>query len=755
MENKFLLLFSLSFAIFLNIVKAQSTINYTYNGHITVKQSTPLTELKNPFTGGFQQPQFSAIDFNLDGINDLLVFDRGTKMYYTFINDGIINTTSYTYAPQYIAKLPPCNNFCLTYDYNNDSRIDLYVEANGYIKQYRNTSSSTLSFASPDTLSDYNGFSIYSPASNIPSFNDIDNDGDMDILTFDPSGATVNLYKNFRVEQGLTNNEMKYKLVDECWGKFSMTFDLYLGFHCMGNATWPYGDDYKPPPLAPNGGSIHSGSTLLTLDIDSDGDYEAFLGDIFYNYLYFITNGKRDFNYPKDTMIAKDSLYPSIAQRMEVNYFPSAYFLDVDNDNKRDIIIAPNDASGSAKTKNQIYFYKNIGTDRKPIFNLVQKNFLQDGTIDLGSGEAPAFVDIDNDGDDDLFIATDLEYTDNFNYKDVIYYYKNTGTSQNPSFELIDTDFLKLSSKKYYGLKPCFGDLNGDGKKDLLLGETNGYLKYYINTSIGNTISFIENTTQFASFQDRNYTSPFLVDFNHDGKLDLFLGNYDGTISYFINTGTTTNPIFTKSVDSVGKICIRQVDEFRNFYGDAFSTPVVADLDMDGKFDLLIGGKYGLYLYNNIEGKLGDSLILVDTVVRFSKSQLATNKPIGLYATPAIAQLDSDSVLDIMLGNNGGGVSVFSTYDFKSKSGIYDHQNLFNKLNITPNPAMNEVTIEGFDDEIHSLFVYDMTGKEVILETVNKSRKATLDISQLQQGVYFITIFSKNGMTYYGKFIKI
>ena len=79
--------------------------------------------------------------------------------------------------------------------------------------------------------------------------------------------------------------------------------------------------------------------------------------------------------------------------------------------------MAPNDASGASKNKNQIYFYKNTGTDRKPIFTLIQKNFLQESTIDFGGGTAPSFADIDKDGDDDLFLANHGEFTSTLNWK--------------------------------------------------------------------------------------------------------------------------------------------------------------------------------------------------------------------------------------------------------------------------------------------------------------------------------------------------
>ncbi len=754
MTAKYILLLGTLLLVWQKKVSAQNT-RYIYNPRIDVKQGSALAKLKNPFVGGFETPQFSTIDLDLDGTKDLLVFDRGTKMYYTFLNDKIMNMVSYTYAPQYIAKLPVCQNFCLTYDYNNDGKMDLYVEANGYIQQFRNTSLATLSFAPPDTFFDYNGINVYCPSTNIPSFNDIDNDGDMDILSWDPTGFTINLYKNWREEKNLPKNEWKYKIADECWGKFYLTYSLNLGYHCPGMAYYPNGDDYTPPPIT--GSEAHSGSTLLTLDMDSDGDYEALLGDIFYNYLYYIKNGKNEYGYAKDSMVAKDSLFPSVNQRMQVDYFPAAYFLDVDNDGKRDIIMAPNDASGASKNKDQVFFYKNIGTDRKPVFDLIQKNFLQETSIDIGGNTAPAFTDIDNDGDDDLFIASRGEFTRTLNAKDFISFYRNTGTLLNPVFELQDTNFLNLSSKNYSGLKPCFGDLNGDGKKDLLLGDANGKLKYYINTSAGGNITFIENTTQFASFSSKNYSAPYLVDYNRDGKLDLFLGNYDGTIVYYQNTGSTSSPVFTKTIDSVGKICLRLVDEYRTFYGDGMSVPVIADLDHDGKYDLLTGGKNGLYLYYNIEGKLNDSLTLIDTVVRFSASQLPLTKVSGRYISPAVAQLDSDSVyLDLMIGNNGGGVALFCTYEYKNKvDGLRDHLKLPTILSIRPNPASTLITIEGFEHEMYSLLVYDATGKLMTCTNRPSSTKPVIDISALQQGVYFVVLRSENGTSYNGKFLKL
>jgi len=63
-----------------------------------------------PFVGGLLAPQFSNIDFNFDGLDDLLVFDRAGGVIMPFILqvDG-----SYSYAPQYISAFPPANSWMM------------------------------------------------------------------------------------------------------------------------------------------------------------------------------------------------------------------------------------------------------------------------------------------------------------------------------------------------------------------------------------------------------------------------------------------------------------------------------------------------------------------------------------------------------------------------------------------------------------------------------------------------------------------
>ena len=65
----------ISLIIFNCIIKCQ--INFEQQNNITVLKDN--FDLKNPWSGGLNFCQFSKIDLNLDGVEDLFVFDKSGK----------------------------------------------------------------------------------------------------------------------------------------------------------------------------------------------------------------------------------------------------------------------------------------------------------------------------------------------------------------------------------------------------------------------------------------------------------------------------------------------------------------------------------------------------------------------------------------------------------------------------------------------------------------------------------------------------
>jgi len=90
---------------------------FTINGEV----------LENPMTGGWTGPQLNEIDLNMDGWQDLMVFDRRGNIARTFLHDGVAGSLNYAHDPFYEATLPSMVKFVKVVDYNADGVPDIFT----------------------------------------------------------------------------------------------------------------------------------------------------------------------------------------------------------------------------------------------------------------------------------------------------------------------------------------------------------------------------------------------------------------------------------------------------------------------------------------------------------------------------------------------------------------------------------------------------------------------------------------------------
>src|SRR5687767_8748421 len=111
---------------------------------------------KYAWVGGLDYAQFSNIDLNFDGTEDLFVFDRTNNKVLTFIQNGTPGTPDWLYAPVYESKFPEYKNsyneyedeqflfnWVLLVDYNCDGKKDIFAARSGGIKVFTNTGNIT------------------------------------------------------------------------------------------------------------------------------------------------------------------------------------------------------------------------------------------------------------------------------------------------------------------------------------------------------------------------------------------------------------------------------------------------------------------------------------------------------------------------------------------------------------------------------------------------------------------------------------
>ena len=248
-----------------------------------------------------------------------------------------------------------------------------------------------------------------------------------------------------------------------------------------------------------------------------------------------------------------------------------------------------------------------------------------DAPDDVGKGAAPAFADIDADGDYDLFIGEQYG---------VSFAYENTGSASspvwtaNPGWNLPDVGM---------GSKPAFADLDNDGDYDVLIGEgPHGATYAYENTGSASSANWTRKPGWDPPTLEWMGAKPALADLDSDGDYDLLLYEaYTGNSSAYENTGSASSPNWTAKPG------------WNPPYAGQGTTPALADLDSDGDYDLLIGDKEGVTSAYENTGS-------TSSPVWTRKHGWDPPDVAELSAKPALADLDGDGDYDLLIGTMEG-----------------------------------------------------------------------------------------------------
>jgi hypothetical protein len=670
-----------------NFAKAQ--FQYRFDQSIPVKVND--VALAMPWAGGLNGIQLNTMDLNGDTQPDLVVFERQADKILTFINTG----SQYTYRPEYEDFFPSeVTQWLLLRDFNCDGKKDLFTRDPLGILAFVNTTRP----GQPVSWRPFNPGRVLLTEGNsgninvqlgfddIPAIDDVDGDGDLDILNFRFFGSgTVEYHQNLTIERTGRCDSMQLKRITANYGNFEECSCNRIAF------------DQTCAQLG-GGRSQHAvGRVLLNLDVDNDGDRDLIFSEQNCSRLYLLPNegasGVADFN--------NFTLFPA-TNPVAILSFPSPFAEDVTFDGKPDLVVSPNVYTRdfiNNSFENSVWLYTNQGTAAAPQFAFTKPDFLQSDMIDAGDNSVPAFFDADGDGDLDLFVGMN---GDN-NFRATIRVFENIGSAATPEFSLINTDYLGLSLFGFYNLKPQFADINTDGKVDLVFSATRAstgvtVLAYFANQA--NTgLNFANQEITFTSFSlpaSRSSENMMIADINQDGLADLVLGTSTGLVQLWKNAGSGGVPTFVLEPQpflGLGSSTDRQSPAFAQ-----------GDLNGDGKTDLLMGDQDGrLTVFSDYRsGTPTPQPVTVFNPLR----DAFLEKKFGGRVWPAIASLQPTSAPMVVVGNTLGGLHALAN---TGTTELPEEPELL----VYPNPANTDANFFLRSDRDGTALFYNLMGQRL------------------------------------------
>jgi hypothetical protein len=537
--------------------------------------------LSNAWAGGMNAMQYQRMDLNGDGRMDLVTFDRTSQQISTFVQDS---AGAFTFAPRYISQFPRIENWFVLVDFNQDGNVDLFCATGAGIKVYQNKNSSgQFNFEKVQdpiyTLGFAGRVNLYVAAPDIPVIADVDGDGDVDVLAFEPAGHYIEFHENVSMQKS-GKAELVFEKSSQNWGNI---------VHNDCRDALIVNSDIRTQAVGQLNRVNHVGNTL-----GRTSNNDLFMGHVSCPNLTYLKNAGTNeqvkySNFDFDFLRA----YPTVA-----GMFMAAMPLQLTG-NREDIFVSVN-------TSDNAGFLQDFQHSSFRISQGQIKPFLQDQMIDVGEKASPCFADIDSDGDLDLLIGH-AGYRNSNDVRASIYLYENQGGE----YILKTADYLGLASRESltdivlqnlanqvlvlgqssFGPKvfKIIGQQLQVANLDLAFGET-PVMSPWGNMVLSKTGRLVwESNADWGQLSKELWqlrTCQF-ADIDGDGTVEFVGIDLEG-MWHVGNYVSTTNSFNWRTAD------------FQGFTVGRNTRLSVADFNADGRVDLVVGtGAGGVYLVEN------------------------------------------------------------------------------------------------------------------------------------------------------------
>ena len=550
----------------------------------------------HPWNGGLNATSIALPDLDQDGDPDLLLtgMDEGRIHHYTndaLGVDGIFSPMSF-----YTGNVEFHDEWVhlAFHDHNADGFDDLFVgRSNGRISYFQNDGTSMSFPQYEQEVAFFDSIDVGVIAA--PAFADLDGDGVDELLVGNYNDGILHYHRQ-------NGGAGKYVLID--------TLRDETGFAIS---------------------SAYGPNTPAFGDLDNDGDHDLLLGSNESTIYLFRNNGSADNH--SFIFEARDYI---IAANFASSLTPA--LVDIENDGDLDLFMGTSDAN--------VIYYRNEGDPVNADFQLVTQQVPLDH-LDFGAYAVPKLIDIDGDNDLDFFV------NDNYGH---LFLYRNSGTKTDPAFTKETENFKSLSNTTT--LYHTWADVDWDNDPDLFLGiwfSGMGRIIHYQNN--GTSQNAVMDSLGYLKDKNDDFidTQRFeFADLDGDDDMDLFANVWTPdrkmrTIRMFENQGTPEN------MDLMPADTLRDTDG--NIIKDYDTYFEFTDLDMDGDKDLGIGNADGLMVYYRNTGTPQIAAFMKIDGVFDGVEMGPSNRCI-----PAFGDLDGDQDIDLIAGRMHGGFRFYRNF---------------------------------------------------------------------------------------------
>ncbi|MBN1339383.1 MAG: VCBS repeat-containing protein [Bacteroidales bacterium] len=500
-------------------------------------------------------------------------------------------------------------------DLNNDGLLDLVTRGIDtyhlvhFIQEAPNSESFILSDSS---FISYPQNSLYG----VQTFYDIDGDGLLDMLVGKNSSGILHYEQSAQNSFDFTLISETFNGIAESSAKPAITdldgdglLDLVVGLnqsllHYEQVSANSYSFQLVPGTFS--GLSIPNNSNTFFTDLDNDGLIDMLVGGtvasegVIRHFEQTAVNALT-FNYFSATfnsLIKDPNTMPTVC--------------DIDNDGLLDLI---------AGSYSSIQYHYEQSSPASTAFDLRSRFFIG---MDVYSSSKPAITDIDHDGLLDMLIG---------NGGGRLFLFEQTSTGST-EFTYVDSPFSSILNDE--NATPVFDDFESDGLLDLVIGRQDGRLSHYTQDSYG-SYSFTLVTHYFNNIDVGGNSSPTFGDIDNDGLLDLLVGKFGVSISRYEQSAP----------NSTGFVLITNNFDLADL--GPLNTPHINDIDQDNLLDLFVGDLEHIIHYRQSGTGSEDFNLITDTYADIYISGVA----------PFVVDIDSDNDMDLVVGENNGGIHLF------------------------------------------------------------------------------------------------